>query len=94
MSMRLSRAGLPDTPAGQQLRWYLDRLAGAVKGASGAVKGASAADQDRLADTVLPRWVPTGDNAADGWKQLARQMTPFQLISVQSDGDYAVTLEV
>ncbi len=87
MSMRLSRAGLPDTPAGQQLRWYLDRLAGAVK-------GASAADQDRLADTVLPRWVPTGDNAADGWKQLARQMTPFQLISVQSDGDYAVTLEV
>jgi hypothetical protein len=87
MSAERSSRGLPDTPAGQQLRWYLYRLAGAGE-------GASAADQDRLADTVLPRWVPTGDRAADGWKQLARQMTPFQLTSIESDGDYVLTLEV
>jgi len=87
MSVERSRHGLPDTPAGQQLRWYLDRLAGAGK-------GASAADRDRLANSLFPRWVPTGDSAADGWKRLAMQMTPFQLTSVQSDGDYVVTLEV
>ncbi len=87
MSVERSGRGLPDSPAGQQLRWYLDRLAGAGE-------GVSAADRDRLASSLFPRWVPTGDSAAEGWKRLAKQMTPFQLTSVQSDGDYVVTVEV
>ena len=87
MSHVTDRAAWPKTPAGDQLAWYLDRVASGGEGASGA-------DAERLAQSLFPRCVPSGDNAVDGWKRLQAQMAPFSIESVEADGEYAVSLEV
>jgi hypothetical protein len=78
---------LPDTPAGEQVAWYLDRLASAGEGASDA-------DDERLAKGLPARWLPSGPSSAEGWRRFHSQMAPFSIRSAEREGEYVVLLEL
>jgi hypothetical protein len=76
---------LPSTPAGKELEWYLDRVAGGGEGASDA-------DRERFRWTPgARRWMPGGDDIREGWRQLAGTAGRFAVTGVEAEGDLAVT---
>ncbi len=80
-------AALPDTPAGRQLRWYLERI-------SSSGNGAADEDADRFIPAAGRRWLPQGEDVAEGWRRLGAQLAPFRIAAVVEDHEHSVTVEI
>ena len=79
---------IPDTPAGKQLAWYLDRVASAGE-------GATMADRDHFAPRLSSaRWVPTRDDVRESWRRLLAHVGEFEITSVEEEGDLALSVTV
>lgn len=72
---------LPDRPVGQQLAYYLERIA------SGG-EGASESDRERFDPDRTGRTDPT---TSEGWRWLKEQIGEFRLTSVEDEDEYRLT---
>lgn len=82
---------IPDSPAGRQLAWYLERVSSGVEGSSEAELGARCAlNMVVRAPFPYPHEVHTG-----GWKRCSQSYGDFKVASVElvSDFHVAVMLE-
>jgi hypothetical protein len=82
---------IPDSPAGRQLAWYLDRVSSGAEGSSEAELGARCAlNMIVRAPFPYPHEVNSG-----GWKRCGQSYGDFKVASVEQVSDFhlAVTLE-
>ena len=82
---------IPDSPAGRQLAWYLDRVRSGADGSSEAELGARCALNILVrAPFPYPHEVNSG-----GWKRCSQSYGDFKVASVEQVSDFhlAVTLE-
>jgi len=81
----MSVVALPDRPVGQQLAYFLERIATAGE-------GVSEADRERFDPDPTGRFDPA---AAETWRRLKDQIGDFELVSVEDEAEckLAVTLE-
>ena len=82
---------IPESPAGRQLAWYLERVSRGVDGSSEAELGARCAlNMVVRAPFPYPHEVQTG-----GWKRCSQSYGDFKVASVEEGSDFnvAVTLE-
>ncbi|MGA8643341.1 hypothetical protein [Candidatus Binatus sp.] len=82
---------IPDSPAGRQLVWYLERVSAGVDGSSEAELGSRCAlNMVVRAPFPYPHEVQTG-----GWKRCSQSYGDFKVTCVEEVSDFhiAATLE-
>jgi hypothetical protein len=79
---------IPDSPAGRQLAWYLERVSSGVEGSSEAELGARCALNIVVrAPFPYPHEVKTG-----GWQRCAQSYGDFKVASVEQVSDFHVAV--
>jgi hypothetical protein len=78
---------IPDTPAGSQVRWYLETLATAGR-------NTSAADLERFSASASIRtpFPGQGEDLIEGWRRASAAIGPFTPTSIEQNGDFSVTV--
>src|SRR5580692_9010784 len=78
---------IPDTPAGSQVRWYLETLASAGR-------NTSAADFERFSASASIRtpFPGQGEDLIEGWRRASAAIGPFTPTSIEQKGDFSVTV--
>ena len=79
---------IPDTPAGRQLRWYLERVASAGEGASEAELDARCA----LNMSVRAPFPYRHEVLTGGWQRCSQSYGDFRLASVEPVSDFHVVV--
>ena len=79
--------GLPRSAAGDQLAWYLDRIA-----TSG--RGDSDADSDRFADSCHKRWAVSGNGVSRQRRRLFAEVAPVHIDSIEVSEPLKLTVQV
>jgi hypothetical protein len=81
---------IPDSPAGRQLAWYLERVASSGEGASEAELDARCALKINVrAPFPYPHEVMSG-----GWQRCAASYGQFKVVSVEPASDFALALRL
>ena len=78
---------IPDTPAGSQVRWYLETLASAGR-------NTSVADLERFSASASIRtpFPGQGEDWIEGWRRASAAIGPFTPTSIEQNGDFSVTV--
>ena len=78
---------IPDTPAGCQVRWYLETLASAGR-------NTSAADFERFSASASIRtpFPGQGEDLIEGWRRASAAIGPFTPTAIEQNGDFSVTV--
>ena len=78
---------IPDTPAGSQVRWYLETLASAGR-------NTSAADLERFSASASIRtpFPGQGEDLIEGWRRASAAIGPFTPTAIEQNGDFSVTV--
>lgn len=78
---------IPDTPAGSQVRWYLETLATAGR-------NTSAAELERFSASASIRtpFPGQGEDWIEGWRRASAATGPFTPTAIEQNGDFSVTV--
>jgi hypothetical protein len=78
---------IPDTPAGSQVRWYLETLATAGR-------NTSAADLERFSASASIRtpFPGQGEDLIEGWRRASAAIGPFTPTAIEQNGDFSITV--